>query len=275
MRRGVTVFAVAAGVVLAAGQGAVAAAGADPAVPPVLQIDGQPIDPFCFQQVEDRFVPRDCLDEGMAVKETQPDYAADGRWVERIYRFTDMPADEPGGESSAGYRYVGETPQGTVIETRFWGGGTGQFSSVMVLRRDGEAVEVVDTPFGGDRCNGGVQEVAVRDGVLTASAAITPYDLLAIALDDEPPVEAYDDIAACAICCVGTVAFTGDTLDGVTLGMEGGPAQPFSEPGDTTPQGCLDALVKERGAWEKPVTLDRAALSDLGQAFLARCLPKQ
>lgn len=242
-------------------------------VPEVLTIDGAPIDPYCFQKDAERFVPRDCLSDDMAEREP-PDYDdAPPRpgWVERYYRYTDL-EDFPSNIASAAYRYVGETPAGHVVETLMWGGGTGQFSMLVVFRREGDELVIVETPLGGDRCNGGIADTSVSGGVLSASAAITPYDLLAIALDAEPPVQAYDDLAACAACCVGTVTLRGGAVDHVRLGFDEEAAQPFSEPGDETPQACLDALIGARGGHAAPVLLDRAALSALGQDFLARCI---
>lgn len=245
-------------------------------VPEALRVDGAPIDPFCFQRAEAVVAVTGCLDADMTVKEPQPDFAdgadaADG-WVERVYAYADMEPDLLGSEAYAAYRAVGEVPAGLVVETRSSGGGTGQFSSVMIVRREGDSLVTVDVPFGGDRCNGGIDSVTVEDGQVAASVNITPYDLLAIAYGAEPPAEAYDDIVACAVCCIGTAAWRDATPVSVTLGMDGEPTQPFAEPDAMPLQGCLDSLLAARGAHEHPVTLDRAALEALAADFGALCL---
>ncbi|GAA0589560.1 hypothetical protein [Caenispirillum bisanense] len=245
-------------------------------LPAELMVKGAPIDPYCFEALPETFSPDACLDENM---ELHPDHPATGPdadgWLERTYRYTDM--EEPMNTATAGYRVLGRTEAGMVVETRAWGGGTGQFSSIVVFRRDGDTVTVIDRPFGGDRCNGGIIEAGLADGVITASVAITPYDLLDIALHGaETSVAAYDDIAACAICCIGTADFRGDQLTGVTLGFDEEPASRFAdEEGDGGPpmQKCFDDLVAARGAYETPgLTLDRAALDAFGTDFKARCL---
>lgn len=245
-------------------------------LPAELLYKGAPIDPYCFEALPETFSPGACLEESM---EPHPDHPptwpdADG-WLERTYRYTDI--EEPMNTATAGYRLLGRIEAGTVIETRAWGGGTGQFSSIVVFRRDGDQVTVIDRPFGGDRCNGGIIEAGLAEGAITASVAITPYDLLDIALGGaETSVEAYDDIAACAICCIGSADFRGDQLTGVTLGFDEEPASRFADDDGSGPtlQKCFDDLVAARGGHETAgLVLDRAALDAFGRDFLARCLP--
>lgn len=230
-------------------------------LPPDLMVDGKPLDAMCFQRWRDEepVNVRDCADP-----EVIPDpqeTSADG-WMGYTFRLKDLPADAPM-RGLAEWRLLGRTDAGFVIETRYNGGGTGQFSTVETVRRDGDQLVSVTTHAGGDRCNGGVDAAAVVGGQVATASNITPYDLVALALGEEPTVKAYDDLAACAICCVGTATVVGEDLAWVSLTpMESGFAGT-----DQPVQACLDRLLQA----QQP-SLTRAGLDRLGEAFRSECL---
>lgn len=232
-----------------------------PEVPPDLMFDGKPLDPMCFQRWEDREAVnvRDCAEPDIL---PEPAEWTDLGWYGYTFRLKDLPAEAPM-RGWASWRYLGATDQGHVVETLYNGGGTGHFSTVETVRRDGDQLVSVITHAGGDRCNGGVEAAAVAGGQVVTASNITPYDLVSLALGEDPPVKAYDDLAACAICCVGTATVVGDDLAWVTLTpMDSGFAGP-----DQPVQACLDRLLQsQRNA------LTPAELTVFGKTFRTECL---
>lgn len=249
-----------AGALALAAPAAVAAAD----LPDALLVDGAPVNPLCFQHWgEDDTVDVTACDDPSLVPE--PDAEGPGPdqwgWYGTRYRFADLPEDAPM-RGSISWRWLGETPQGQVVETYDYGGGTGHFTAVQTVRREGDRLRLVETHMGGDRCNGGVVAAAVGNGVVAGEVNITPYDLLALALDGDPPVEPYDEVDACAICCVGTATFVGDALGWVELD----PPQDVAG----SPDGVGACLFDLTHNARSPLT--PAGLKSLGQDFLAQCM---
>ncbi|WP_404382628.1 hypothetical protein [Caenispirillum salinarum] len=235
------------------------------AVPPDLMHDGAPLDPLCFDSWMDApTVDVTTCGEADHIIPVERGANAEAGWHGYTYRLADLPEDA-GIRGWVAWRYLGETEAGHVVETYHHGGGSGQFTDVQTVRRDGDRLHLVETHMGGDRCNGGVAAAAVAGGTVAGSVNITPYDLLALALGEQDvPFEAYDDIASCAICCVGKATFVGDDLAWVTLDpLEGG----FAGPDDSgTPQACLDSLLRDSHR-----SLTAPELARLGRDVLARC----
>ncbi len=240
-------------------------------LPPSLVFRGHPIDPLCLtgfeeepvEDLKDCTAPSDILrqDGGGAL-------VADAEgWYGYSFKYADM-ADYPP-QAWAGWRYLGDVDRGPVVETRFSGGGTGWFTAVHILRRDDDALRIVETLAGGDRCNGGVVGAAVVDGRVLTASSLTPFDLVAWALREEggPPLADDAQLAYCAICCVGAVT----ALDGepawVTMN---GMAEGFARDEGDTLAVCLDGLLEDK-AWPGRI-LDRPALAAFGRTFRNRCL---
>ncbi|EKV32050.1 hypothetical protein C882_3114 [Caenispirillum salinarum AK4] len=235
------------------------------AVPAALMHDGAPLDPLCFESwIDAPSVDVTTCGTADYIVPVERGVNADAGWHGYTYRLADLPEDAAM-RGWVAWRYLGETDAGHVVETYHHGGGTGHFTGVQTVRRDGDRLHLVETHMGGDRCNGGVAAAAVAGGAVAGSVNITPYDLLALALGEQGvPFEAYDDIASCAICCVGTATFVGDDLAWVTLDP---PEEGFAGTGETdTPQACLDALPRDSRRSLSPPELAR-----LGRDVLERC----
>lgn len=94
------------------------------------------------------------------------------------------------------------------------GGGSGEFSTIyLVKRKNPDTLEIQDLA-GGDRCNGGVQAVSKINNELHFSVNLTAYDLIALSKKPSPHLKAYEDLAACAVCCVAKAFYQ------VTLGAQ-------------------------------------------------------
>ncbi len=115
------------------------------------------------------------------------------------------------------YKHLGVVQGEHIVEVASSGGGTGYFTGVARLKLEGSKLSLTGTLGGGDRCNGGLADVSVKDDVIHVSRNITPFDLVDMAQGNKAGFEAYEDIQACAACCIGTADYAGDTLVSVTL----------------------------------------------------------
>lgn len=270
MRAGEMIMRCLMATVMTAAATALAAPGAAAAadLPAALMHDGRPLDALCFDFFEDHSVAVDaCRNPDIVpLDDPQPADLDEYGWYGYTYRLADLPEDAAM-RGWVAWRPLGETAAGHVVETLHNGGGTGTFTGVVTVRREGDRLHLVEGHMGGDRCNGGVAAAAVAGGVVAGSQHITPMDLLALALEEEPAFKAYEEIAACAICCVGTATIIGGSLAWVTLDDRGagGFAASVGDEGDG-PQACLDRLIEH----SRP-TLARPGLDHLAARFRAEC----
>lgn len=221
------------------------------AAPSTLLVNGVPADPICFAPylMREDEMERISLDPATCA----PNLTADNTDFSSIEGYTGTGfyfGDDPetrGGMRPAfvAYKYLGEVEGRVAVELMGSGGGTGVFSALFTATRDGDTLAAIDTYAGGDRCNGGVSEASVKDGVLHYAYHITPYDALTLN-DDAPPsgIEPYEDMAACAACCFGEALFEGRTFVGIRIPEE------YSAPDiadDQPVQACFDRHIAKAG----------------------------
>jgi hypothetical protein len=87
------------------------------------------------------------------------------------------------------------------------GGGSGDFTDIYLVTRKNADTLTVKNITGGDRCNGGVQNVSAKNNTLSYSVNLTAFDLIELG-DQKKAFKAYDDLAACAVCCVAKSVYT-------------------------------------------------------------------
>ena len=222
-------------------------------LPAALMVDGQPIDTLCFADAEgmdsplgfDNISVRNCGAD-LIVKErgTREDGTA---FVSYAYSNTDDVMSWP----YAQYQYIGEIGNDVAVLVNWSGGGTGHFSTLMLVAREGDRLIVKSVIAGGDRCNGGITKASVDDaGRVSYAINITPYDMLVLGGDPEraflKSVKPFDDLVACAACCYGTAKFTGDDFTGVALNedLRDSLMSDANTPPELEKQACFDRLVK-------------------------------
>lgn len=97
---------------------------------------------------------------------------------------------------------------------RYWiytvnsGGGSGDFTAIQLIKKRNANTLETKAITGGDRCNGGLQNVSEKNNQLTFSVNLTAYDFIGLAKNHNPSVQAYDDLAACAVCCVAKAFYS-------------------------------------------------------------------
>ncbi|WP_058478841.1 hypothetical protein [Legionella steigerwaltii] len=171
------------------------------AVPADLMFHNKPIDALCFFNMEGKEIN---LEQCGLAKDK---YAVKGQNASLIakgyigYNWQDPEYPGPA-EGYSYYKFFNAGKNVYWLYTINSGGGTGDFTTLYKVKRKNTNTLEIETLVGGDRCNGGVQDVAVVNDHLNFSQNLTAYDLIALSKNASPQVKAYDDLAACAICCV-------------------------------------------------------------------------
>ncbi|WP_392538148.1 hypothetical protein [Legionella sp. 227] len=171
------------------------------AVPADLMFHNQPIDALCFFNSEGNEI--DLEDCGLA----KAKYAVKGHNSSLIakgyigYNWQDPEYPGPA-EGYSYYKFFNAGNNEYWLYTINSGGGTGDFTTLYKVKRKNTRTLEIEMLVGGDRCNGGVQDVSVVNNHLSFSQNLTAYDLIALSKTSDLKVKAYDDLAACAICCV-------------------------------------------------------------------------
>jgi hypothetical protein len=120
--------------------------------------------------------------------------------------------DDKGKPQSKGFSYYkafANPDHSYTIYTISSGGGSGQFSSLVLVKRVGDELDL-KTLAGGDRCNNGIYDVKQNGKSLTYNVNMTAFDFLALSKQNPRKLEAYGDLAACAACCLGSVTIERD-----------------------------------------------------------------
>lgn len=213
-----------------------------------LLADGKPVDPLCFAP----YLLGAGQEDDIALTGCGAGYVADNTHYAGIEGyigtgFTDAADPDARGMRPAfiAYRVVGPVAGGaTAITLTGSGGGTGVFSTLFTARQEGDVLKIEDFYAGGDRCNGGLTGAAVADGTLTYDVNITPYDFLMLGGAGEPAgIAAYDDMDACAACCMGTARYEGREFTGVQVE---GHFDANARPPEQTVQICFDTIMAGR-----------------------------
>lgn len=233
----------------------------------VVMYDGKPLDPLCVagsaepggENLKECTGSLNKTDDTMSAKglETFEDGSVG-------YTF-----DCPDGcmrEPFVSYKVAGKVPQGYVLKVTSSGGGTGVFSDVRVVNVEGDTLKQTIIT-GGDRCNGGIDNVSVAKGtIIQYGQNVTPFDLVELSGGNKVDFEAYDDIAACAACCIGVAQYEDKELVGVNLTMDAMESTEGMGPIDTCFYGVYNDIVRAGN-----LTLNREAIDEFGASFSARC----
>ncbi|PWY56770.1 hypothetical protein DGG96_05010 [Legionella qingyii] len=192
------------------------------AVPADFMFHDKPIDALCFFNMEGTVID---LNQCGLAKEKYVMKGQNSKLIANGYIGYDW-QDPEFSDSSQGYSYYKFFNAG---ERTYWlytvnsGGGTGHFTAIHRVKRKNADILDLETLAGGDRCNGGLQDVSEVNNHLIFSQNLTAYDLVALSKGADPSVKAYDDLAACAICCVAKAYYNVDSnaqlkLDYIDLG---------------------------------------------------------
>jgi hypothetical protein len=244
------------------------------ALPADLQFKGQPIDTLCFNDIpkNNKIALNNCgaAKEKYNIKSKNDELIAKG-YIGYDWQDSTMPAEISG---YSYYRFFKANEKHYWIYALNNGGGSGDFTSVYLVQRINGNTLAVQLVTGGDRCNGGVQDVIVNNGKLSYSVNLTAYDLATITKTHTKPIKAYDDLAACAVCCVAKAYYQADTeaktnkLDYVQLEK----AAAVSEmPDQGKYQACFNEIAMDY-IKKSQSKLEPEALNTFVKKFVSQCI---
>lgn len=246
-------------------------------VPADLQYQGKPVDSLCFGNLADsgnQIDLKSCgaTHEKYIVKGTQGLLGQKGYLG---YDWQDPSVPSGGAQGFSYYQFFEAGNHQYWIYAINNGGGSGNFTDIFLVKRMDANTLQVKSVAGGDRCNGGVQDVTLKNGKLNFNVNLTAYDLIAMAEKKIPNVNAYDDLAACAICCAATANYAVDTQGKLQLHQveldKNIKEEEMSEQGKF--QACFNKLYVSY-VKKNETNLDQAKVNAFAAAFKAECVGK-
>ncbi len=151
------------------------------------------------------------------------------------------------------------------------GGGSGQFSSLFQVQRQGDNLTVT-TLVSGDRCNNGISAVEKKDQLLTYRVNLTAFDYLDLVNQNPHQLAAYDDLGACATCCQGAAVYELD------LNKDTEQKLAYVDIGDVDQagmqgkyHGCFNNVIDAYRKQGK-LKLDLSAVQELVKTFNTQCV---
>lgn len=219
-------------------------------LPADLLYHGKAIDPLCFtnpSETADTIHLKDCgiTAEGASISGHDKTLEKKGFYG---YEFKYQQNDPIHAYSY--YKVITQTNKKTLIYTLSSGGGSGSFTALSLLSRQGDTMHM-QTIAGGDRCNNGINHVTFKGNILRYSINITPFDFIALSAQNPHKIKAYDDLLACASCCAATVIIKRSIQDGLTneqiekIDFRDYNLNARDYPNTMPYQACFDKLIKQ------------------------------
>ncbi|WP_454782131.1 hypothetical protein [Legionella sp. WA2022007384] len=241
------------------------------AIPADFMFHNKPVDALCFFNMEGNEID---LNQCGLAKEKYVMKGQNSKLIEKGYIGYNW-QDPQFSDSAQGYSYYKFFNAG---EKLYWlytinsGGGTGDFTAIHLVKRKEADILDLETLAGGDRCNGGLQDVSEVHNHLSFSQNLTAYDLVALSKASPPKIKAYDDLAACAICCVAKAYYKVNSdaqlkLDYVDLGTI---ADSKEMPDQGALQSCFNQLLFTYVATGN-IKLKQNTLDELVAKFYQTC----
>lgn len=181
--------------------------------PPELLYQGKPIDPLCFYAFGEEKGKMSLSRCGIHAESGRKITGQNNMLIDEGYFGYDYSWKIDETSSTQGYSYykpLGMINQLAVIGTLNNSGGTGQFSSLSTVSRKDNTIQI-KTYEGGDRCNGGVQDIqrvkTEQGELIQYRVNLTAFDFLALTQDNPYSLKPYDDLDSCAVCCIATAVY--------------------------------------------------------------------
>jgi hypothetical protein len=240
--------------------------------PAELTYAGKPIDPLCFFSMEGNSNTIDLTHCGIE-KDKYKKIGENAELIKKGFIGFDWKESE---FSSQGYSYYKFFPAGN---NQYWiytlnnGGGSGDFTEINLVSRKNPTTLELKSIAGGDRCNGGVQDVSVQNQLLIYSANVSAYDFLDLAKDyNQHELKAYEDLAECAVCCVGKAFYQVDSKGAsqyqyIDLGKD---VKVKELPDQGKYQGCFNKLLVSYAA--KNPKMNEETLAKFVKEFNSTCV---
>lgn len=176
-------------------------------VPDDLMHAGKPIDSLCFfngEKAEGTVDLRNCgaAKKHYTVVDANQSLSSKG-YIGYNWKDTAAPV-----QGSTYYRFFPAGNHTYWIETLNNEGGSGDFTAIYLVHRKDEHTLTLKKAADGDRCNGGIEEVSEKNKALYFSVNLTAYDVIHLGKKHPSTLKAYDDLAACAVCCTAKAFYS-------------------------------------------------------------------
>lgn len=247
------------------------------ALPQALLFLNKPVDSLCFFNLESNS-DKISLGNCGAAKEKVRVKGHNASLLNRGFIGYDWQASGTSypSQGSSYYKPFDAGDQAWWIYTLNNGGGSGDFTAINLVKREKPDVLSIKGVMGGDRCNGGIQDVTEKNHHLVFSVNLTAYDFLPLVQDNPHGLKAYDDLSACAVCCAAKAFYEVDAnlepkLSYVDFSGHG--ANPEEMPQQGVHQACFNTLFAAYVTKGK-LKLNEQQLKQFVKEFNATCIPK-
>jgi len=241
------------------------------AVPSALMYQGKPIDSLCFFDMESESNTIQLKNCGVAKQKLQTQ-EGNADLIKQGF---------------IGYNLIGDgQPQGSTYykafdagNNQFWiyginnGGGSGDFTTISLVKRTSDTTLSVKTIASGDRCNGGIVDPQAKNHHLNFAVSMTAFDILELSGQNPHKLKAYDDLAACAVCCAANAHYDLDNQSKLTLQYV--ELNDVNDPKEMSDQGKYQACFNNLFATyvsKGQRKLDQAQLQQFAKAFNESCV---
>lgn len=256
--------------------------------PKDFKYQNKPIDPLCIQKLSSNDMARaasvnidDCSKHpDYQIVKVNEDLTRKG-FVG--YDYTFKVPNNAVLQGTSYYKYLGQIHDGVndghVIYSMQNMGGNGLSTSILLLKRMGNNLHLLKELAGGERCNGGIDpSVQLKDKkTITYKASVTPFDVISFSGVRMQNLQAYNDLAACAACCIGEAVFEFDLLKdtkprliSLTLGKDAGKDEVYTQ---GKLQSCFNGVVRDYANKNKGgLKFSAEQLKDFAEQFNATCM---
>lgn len=251
----------------------------DSKLPNELIYEGKPIDPLCLFEIEDTKGVVDLRKCGLNAQKGHQVAGKNKKLMSEGFNGYDYSYNINYSKSLGGYSYYkvfGNVGNSVIVQTVNNSGGTGDFSFLNLVQREGNIIKIT-VLNGGDRCNGAVDSIKRKGEHLVYSVRLTAYDYLTLAQDNPHHLKAYDDLSSCAVCCAGIAVYQRDIVSNFANEKllyidasnylkdidNASPSQPY--------QACFDKVLKQY-AQKNNGKLNAKQLSLFTHQFNTKCV---
>lgn len=249
--------------------------------PPALMVHDKPIDPLCFGEMQKETL--DINHCGLHAKKRRVLTGRNQTLLSKGFMGYDYQWTIDNTLNTRGYSYykvIGTLGKSVMVETLNNFGGSGIFTSIDKVVRQGHQLHAVALA-GGDRCNGGIHSATIigqgTERRLVYQVNMTSFAMFNLLKENRNDSKPYDDLADCAICCIGTAVFQRQEVDQLSkekllyVDLDRSLQGPGNSSVQSKKQDCFSALLNDyltkQGTKMNPLQLKQF----IGQ-FNARCI---
>lgn len=234
--------------------------------------EGRPIDPWCINLLQNPSsisipltqcsLPQTYI---KISKQVNPELQSQG-FIGYSYKYiNDTPVMS---EPYIYYKYLGKVGNLHVINRISCNGKSGKYSEVVLIKRKGDTLTLVNG-YGGDRCSGSIVEAKVENDKVKYTMQLTPLNF--VLNSPNMPYNYYvnQSLANCATCCY----MTGDFIDGDMVSVKLNPAVQSSllNSQSNNMQRCFDNIF-QRYIKSNKLVLNSTEISKFVDEFSSKCL---